>query len=219
MRRPGWIVSLLAAALLIGAAHPRGYAFAAETAEALSMPASQASTPDYQFPSPNSRITNYQTQQNAVRVEPPGLREYMEAADEISIFGIGLRIDERKTDRDIQGLMVEDVVAGSPGAAAGLHPHRHAVRDFVRGVGVLGAMAFPPAVIALPLAEHVAGENYDLIIGVDGSRVTNFVDLYYSVRDVQPGEIIYLNILRDGRRVQVPLHITAALPPPEAWIR
>ncbi|MGH9645308.1 MAG: hypothetical protein ACRD4E_00705, partial [Bryobacteraceae bacterium] len=60
---------------------------------------------------------------------------------------------------------------------------------------------------------------YDLIIGVDGARVTNFLDFYYCMREVQPGELIYLNLLRNGHRVQVPIHITSSLPPPQAWVR
>jgi hypothetical protein len=39
------------------------------------------------------------------------------------------------------------------------------------------------------------------------------------MRNVQPGEIIYLNILRNGRRVQVPMQITSVVPPPESWVR
>jgi S1-C subfamily serine protease len=58
-----------------------------------------------------------------------------------------------------------------------------------------------------------------LIIGVDGSRVTNFLDFYDCMRNVQPGEIVYLNILRNGHRVQVPMQITSAVPPAESWVR
>jgi S1-C subfamily serine protease len=49
--------------------------------------------------------------------------------------------------------------------------------------------------------------------------VSNFLDLYDGMRDTQPGEIVYLNILRNGRRVQGPLRITTSLPPPESWVR
>ncbi len=219
-RKSSWSVVILAAGLLIDVSSRPQHLLAAETAEITAMPASQTNTSDYQPPSASSRVTSYQVRQNTLRVEPPGLQEYMEAADEISLFGIDLRRDQRGTDKNIQGLMVEDVAAGSPGAAAGLRPHRHVVRDVVRGVGVFAVMAFPPAVMALPIVDVVpAGENYDMIIGVDGSRVTNFAELYYSVRDVQPGEIIYLNILRDGHRVQLPLRVTTSLPPPEAWVQ
>jgi S1-C subfamily serine protease len=85
---------------------------------------------------------------------------------------------------------------------------------------MLATMAFPPAVVVVSIVGSVPlGEPYDLIIGVDGSRVTNFLDFYDCMRDVQPGEIIYLNILRNGRRVQVPMQITSVVPPPESWVR
>jgi len=51
------------------------------------------------------------------------------------------------------------------------------------------------------------GENYDLIIGIDGNRVTNFMDFQDQLRDAQPGETVYLNILRSGKRLQVPVEM------------
>ncbi|HXW83177.1 MAG TPA: PDZ domain-containing protein, partial [Candidatus Binataceae bacterium] len=47
------------------------------------------------------------------------------------------------------------------------------------------------------------GERYDLIIGVDGERVTNSLDFEDRMRDLEPGEIVYLSVVRDGRRLQV----------------
>jgi hypothetical protein len=38
-------------------------------------------------------------------------------------------------------------------------------------------------------------------------------------RDVQPGEVVYLKLLRNGRRVQVPVQINSALLPPQTWMR
>jgi S1-C subfamily serine protease len=85
---------------------------------------------------------------------------------------------------------------------------------------MLATMVFPPAMVVGAIAGSVPlGEDYDLVIGVDGSRVSNFLDFYDCMRDTQPGEIVYLNILRNGRRVQVPLRITTSLPPPESWVR
>jgi S1-C subfamily serine protease len=85
---------------------------------------------------------------------------------------------------------------------------------------MLATMAFPPAAVVVPIFESVPlGEAYDLIIGVDGARVANFLDFYDCVRNVQPGEIVYLNVLRNGHRVQVPLSITTFLPPPQSWVR
>jgi S1-C subfamily serine protease len=53
------------------------------------------------------------------------------------------------------------------------------------------------------------GESYDMIIGVDGSRVTNFLDFQDRMRDLQPGEIVYLSVVRNGKRLQVTLPVTA----------
>jgi hypothetical protein len=39
------------------------------------------------------------------------------------------------------------------------------------------------------------------------------------MRLVRPGEIVYLNVLRDAHRVQVPTQVTSAVPPPQAWVR
>ena len=64
--------------------------------------------------------------------------------------------------------------------------------------------------LAIPIAAQVSlGESYDLIIGVDGTRVTNYLDFEDRLRDIQPGEIVYLSIVRDGKRLQVPVHVQA----------
>ena len=42
-----------------------------------------------------------------------------------------------------------------------------------------------------------------MIIGVDGSRVISFLDFQDQMRDLQPGELIYLSVVRDGERVQL----------------
>jgi S1-C subfamily serine protease len=58
------------------------------------------------------------------------------------------------------------------------------------------------------------GESYDLIIGVDGSRVTNFLDFEERLRDVQAGEIVYLSIIRNGERMQIPVPVPDNLASP-----
>jgi hypothetical protein len=220
MRRSNPMTLLLcAASLLIGTTRP-GRSYAAENGGALSVPTSQADNTNSLPSSPNGQAAPYQTQRNANQIEPPGLQEYLDASEEISLFGMDLRIERRKAEKEIQGLLIVDLAPGSPGATAGLHPYRQPTRDFLNGVGMLAAMAFPPAVAVVPIVESVPlGEAYDLIIGVDGSRVTNFIDFYFCMRDVQPGEVVYLNVLRNGRRVQVPVQITSAVPPPQSWVR
>ncbi len=56
----------------------------------------------------------------------------------------------------------------------------------------------------VPVLEHVhIGESSDFIIGVNGSRVRNLREFEDQLRDLQPGEIVYLNIVRNGERVPV----------------
>jgi len=62
-------------------------------------------------------------------------------------------------------------------------------------------------------------ERDDLIIAVDSTRVTNFADLCEQMRLVRPGEIIYLTVLREGHRVQVPIQVRSAMPPVQDWVR
>jgi S1-C subfamily serine protease len=107
----------------------------------------------------------------------------MDANEQISVFGIDMRLETRTAEKEIQGLLVVDVAPGSPGATAGLHAYRQPARDFLNGVGMLAIMVFPPAIGVVPIVELVSlHESYDLIIGVDGRRVTTFLELYEQVR-------------------------------------
>src|SRR5262249_54644288 len=134
-----------------------------------------------------------------------------------SPLGIEVREDKRrlKSGGEAQGLLIVDVFAGSPAARAGLHPYRRAMRDALETAAVAGAMFCPPVVLLVPGFDQVhLGESYDLIIGVDGSRVTNFLDFEERLRDVQAGEIVYLSIIRNGERkqIQVPVQDNLAAP-------
>ena len=51
------------------------------------------------------------------------------------------------------------------------------------------------------------GESYDLIIAVDGWRVMNFLEFEDRMHDLQPGEIVYLSVVHDGKRQQVPVQV------------
>jgi S1-C subfamily serine protease len=76
---------------------------------------------------------------------------------------------------------------------------------------MMGAMVFPPAILLVPALDYSAvGETYDLIIAVDGARVRNFLDFQDRTRDLQPGEILYLSVVRNGKRLQMKLLLTQA---------
>jgi PDZ domain len=125
---------------------------------------------------------------------------------------IGVELEEGScklsNGQEAQGLMVLEVTKGSPAATAGLHGYRHAAHSALQGAFIAAALfpsPFAPiAMLALPVIEltHV-GESYDMIIGVDGSRVTNYLDFTDRLHEARPGEIVYLSVLRDGKRAQM----------------
>jgi hypothetical protein len=127
-----------------------------------------------------------------------------------SPIGVELAESSRKlpNGQEAQGLMVLEVTKGSPAATAGLHGYKHTAHTALQGA-VIAAALFPSpfapiAMLALPVIEltHV-GESYDMIIGVDGSRVTNYLDFTDRIHEARPGEIVYLSVLRDGKRAQL----------------
>jgi S1-C subfamily serine protease len=121
-----------------------------------------------------------------------------------------------KSGEAADGLLIVEIVGGSPAAQAGLRAYRHLATDLLQAGSVAAALIFPPAILAVPIFEQVhVGDSYDLIIGVDGNRVTNFLDFEDRMREVQPGEIVYLSIVRNGERMQIPVHVPTTLSPPE----
>jgi hypothetical protein len=145
------------------------------------------------------------------------LQDFMSGGDITSPLGIEVREDKRrlKSGGEAQGLLIVDVFAGSPAAHAGLRPYHRAVRDALETAAVAGAMFMPPAVLLVPVFDQVRlGESYDLIIGVDGSRVTNFLDFQEQLRDLQAGEIVYFSIVRNGKRMQIPVPVPGNLAGP-----
>jgi len=164
-------------------------------------------------------IIRYEHAKDPEVTGPPigSLQDFMSEGDITSPLGIEVREDKRrlKGGGEAHGLLIVDVFAGSPAAQAGLHPYHRAVRDVLETAAVAGAMFMPPAVLLVPVFDQVRlGETYDLIIAVDGSRVTNFLDFQERLRDLQAGEIVYLSIVRNGARMQiaVPVPVNSAAP-------
>lgn len=191
----------------------------AQTSQSSAVGASAPSTVNSGYGDP---VVNYQRAQNP----PPydaGLAEQlmMEDENDLPLLGIDVRLDERKlkSGESISGLLIVAVDPGSPAATAGLKGFQHKITSAVETVAMAAAMVFPlaaPAAMLVPVLEssHV-GEHYDLIVGVDGYRVRNLLDLQDAVRDVQPGQTVYLSILRDGKRLPVAVKLPrpSLLPP------
>src|SRR6185295_17210959 len=90
-----------------------------------------------------------------------------------------------------EGIIVGDVYGGSGAAAAGLEGA--VVRDSIYGASLqqLG----------------------DVILTVGGRKVSNTDDLQNALQDKKPGETVDLEVLRQGRRVTVPVRLSER--PPE----
>ena len=163
----------------------------------------------------NPQVANYEANQQMPLNEPQlhSLQEFMSEGVNASPLGVELEEGARHTraGREVDGLLVVALQRGSPAERAGVQAGHRAAHDVAEGVAVAASLVFPPAVLAVPVIETVQfGENYDLIIGIDGNRVSNFMDFQERLRDAQPGETVYLNILRSGKRLQIPVE----MPPP-----
>ena len=158
------------------------------------------------------QIEAYEAAQNPPPMPAPhlhSLQEFMAGSD-TSVIGVELREDRRKLSGggEADGLLILKVQKHSPAAEAGLHAYSTVGHSALEGVAFAAAMVFPPAVLAIPALEvtHV-GESYDLIIGVDGKRVTNTLDFEDEIRDARPGDVVYLSVVRNGKRIQKAVHL------------
>jgi len=166
-------------------------------------------------------IVTYKNHQSGLADVPPNvgsLEEFMaESGGHSEILGLNVTEDRRnlKSGQSVDGLLITKVAEGSPAALAGLETHHHVFKHSLEAAAVAGALIVPiaaPLIFAVPALEasHL-GESYDLIIGIDGVRVTTMLAMQDCLRNVTPGETVYLSIIRDGKRIQVPVAIPAAV--------
>ncbi|MFZ0677761.1 MAG: PDZ domain-containing protein [Candidatus Binatus sp.] len=169
---------------------------------------------DSQPSSESNDIAKYQEEQSGVPPQQLMQQQFDNDGELSTPFGMQLREARRtlKSGEEADGLLITTVEKGGPAATAGLHPYSHIVHDALTGAAMAGAMLpfGQAAILLIPVLDIMqVGESYDMIIGVDGSRVTNFLDFQDRMRDLQPGEIVYLSVVRNGKRLQVTLPVTA----------
>jgi hypothetical protein len=213
---PGTTISAAAPALPIPTGAARTLALPAGTV-AVPPLTGQTSTLDPNSPSAagfssNADIINYERYQNpdTYQQQQVPLQEFINEQDNSSPLGVDLREDHRKLNsgEDATGLLVVGVIPGSPAAKAGLHAFSDTTRNVLTGAAVAGLMFFPPAALLVPVIQAVPlGESYDLIIAVDGWRVMNYIEFADRLHDLQPGEIVYLSVIRNGQRQQIPVQV------------
>ena len=162
---------------------------------------------------PTSRdLTNYLNDDSDLSSGVGSVRDFVAEGEESSPIGIEVRETHRrlKSGEEASGLLILKVQKDSPAGKAGLHAYKRAAHNAIEGVAIGAALFFPPAILAIPIIDYTeVGESYDMIIGIDGSRVTNFVDFADRMRDVQAGELVYFSIVRNGRRMQIAVPIPA----------
>jgi PDZ domain len=161
-----------------------------------------------------SEIARYQEEQSGMPPEQlKALQGQFDNEGELKTpFGMELQEAKRslKSGEDADGLLIVAVAKGSPAATAGLRPYSHTVHDAIAAAAMVGAVfSGGLSVVVIPAIDYMqVGESYDMIIGVDGSRVTNFLDFQDRIHDLQPGEVVYLSVLRDGKRIQLTMPVT-----------
>jgi len=55
------------------------------------------------------------------------------------------------------------------------------------------------------IALSKAAESHEMIIAVDGNRTCDVTDFEEAMRKVETGEVVYLTVVRHGRREQIRL--------------
>lgn len=158
----------------------------------------------------NPELARYLSAQNPPLPQVKGLRDFIAQGIITTSFGIEVREARRRlrSGDPTEGLLIVRVKRGSAAETAGLRAYEHTTHDVVQTAAVAAAMFFPPAILALPALDYSElGESYDMIIGIDGARVTNFLDFEDRMRKVRPGDLVYLSILRNGDRLQLSVRV------------
>ncbi len=174
--------------------------------------------PDDFTPAPSSagsspEIARYQSAQTPAQLpQVRGIKEFIAQGVVVTPLGLEVREARRKlrSGEPAEGLLILEVKHGSAAQTAGLQSYQHSTHDMIAGAAVAAAMVFAPAILVLPMLDYSEiGESYDLIIGIDGNRVANFLEFEDRMRKVNAGQLVYLSILRNGARMQVAVRVPA----------
>jgi S1-C subfamily serine protease len=83
------------------------------------------------------------------------------------------------------GLLVEQAFKGSPAAAAGIHGGDKTAWAGMRSITIGG----------------------DVIIGVDGQKVSNQFDINYILNRKRPGDTVTITLYRGGKKLDIPVKL------------
>ena len=139
-----------------------------------------------------------------------------ENEDQVSALGIEVANGESKLTRgpSVTGIKVISVDPNGPAAIAGLRSEWMIGRTVLTAALAVGGMVFPPAMfMAILVSQGDVGESHDLIIAVDGERTRDIADLQDALSREDGGEIVYLVVVRAGRRECVAVRLPGELRP------
>jgi S1-C subfamily serine protease len=102
---------------------------------------------------------------------------------------------------EVSGVKIVSVQPGSAAANAGMRGGHSGLASAMTAGFFVAGMVFPPAMLGAAIVQSSGvGESHDLIIAVDGQRTRNTQEFSDALAEATPGELIYVVLLRSGRR-------------------
>jgi S1-C subfamily serine protease len=125
---------------------------------------------------------------------------------EVTALGISVMdgTAQLKGTGQVKGVRIRSVLPGTAAAIAGLRGERVVVSSVLTAGFLVAGMLFPPAALGAVIVQDASiGESYDLIIAIDGQRTRNVQELRQALVGAASGELVYLVLVRAGRRYNV----------------